>query len=66
MSKQHKVFKNKKKKQLHNNHTTFDPKIHHRSNKGSGYGLKKGHVVTPAESSGNQLAHLFNDSKKPN
>lgn len=44
--------------------TTFDPKIHHKSKAGTGYGLKRDYVATPEESSGKQLAHLFDKLEK--
>jgi len=44
--------------------TTFDPKIHHKSKAGTGYGLKRDYVVTPEESSGKQLEYIFNKELK--
>jgi len=44
--------------------TTFDPKIHHKSKAGTGYGLKRDYVPTPEEASGKQLAHLFDKLEK--
>lgn len=61
------IMKNKnknKKKNFSKSSTTFDPKIHHRSPKGSGYGLKKNYVPAPGEASGSQLAHIFNKELK--
>lgn len=51
--------KTKNNKKFYKEHSTFDPKIHHRSKGSSGYGLKRDHVETSEETSGAQLAHLF-------
>ena len=57
MSQQRKRSKNK------NNHrkeqSTFDPKLHHKSKAGTGYGLKRDHIATAEETSGKQLAHIL-------
>jgi hypothetical protein len=51
--------KRKTKKNPHNTEkTTFDPRIHHKG-AGTGYGLKRDHVQTPAETSGAQLASIL-------
>ena len=47
------------KKTHYKEQTTFDPRIHHKSNAGTGYGLKRDHVQTAEETSGAQLAHIL-------
>ena len=60
MSQQRKrKVKSKNTRRQHREQTTFDPKLHHRSKGSSGYGLKRDHVETAEETSGAQLAHLF-------
>jgi len=58
-----KRFKHKKKfngKPSHNNGTsTFDSKLHHRSNRSSGYGLKRGVEQDPAELHGSSLQGML-------
>ena len=53
----------KRKARSKNNHrkeqSTFDPKIHHKSKAGTGYGLRRDHVATAEETSGKQLAHIL-------
>jgi hypothetical protein len=51
--------KRKNKKKFYKEQSTFDPKIHHKSKAGTGYGLKRDHVATAEETSGKQLAHIF-------
>jgi hypothetical protein len=57
-----KKFKSKKrfnKKNEQNNSSTFDSKLHHRSNRSSGYGMKHGVEQDPAELHGSQLAGML-------
>jgi hypothetical protein len=56
-----KKFKNKKKFNNKNNHgnSTFDSKLHHRSNHSSGYGMKHGVEQNPAELHGSQLQGML-------
>jgi len=51
--------RNKHKNNHRKEQSTFDPKLHHKSKAGTGYGLKRDHVSTPEESSGKQLAHIL-------
>jgi len=48
-----------KKKKNFNNNSTFDSKVHHRSNHSSGYGLKRGVDQDPAELHGSQLQGML-------
>jgi hypothetical protein len=50
--------KRKTNKRPRTEKTTFNPRIHHKG-AGTGYGLKRDHVQTPAETSGAQLAHIL-------
>jgi hypothetical protein len=56
-----KKFKNKKKFNNKNNHSnsTFDSKLHHKSNRSSGYGMKHGIEQDPAELHGSQLQGML-------
>ena len=60
-----KKFKHKKKFNGKNNNnpnnsaSTFDSKVHHRSNGSSGYGLKRGVEQDPAELHGSQLQGML-------
>ena len=58
-----KKFKNKKKfndkREHHNGSSTFDSKLHHRSNRSSGYGLKHGVEQDPTELHGSQLQGML-------
>jgi hypothetical protein len=57
-----KKFKSKKefnKKNDQNNNSTFDSKLHHRSNRSSGYGMKHGVEQDPAELHGSHLAGML-------
>jgi len=56
-----KKFKHKKKFNGKNNHgnSTYDSKLHHRSNGSSGYGLKRGVEQDPAELHGSSLRGLL-------
>ena len=58
MSRPNRSRKNHKKPH-HKEHSTFDPKLHHRSHGSSGYGMKRDHVQTEEETSGKQLAHIL-------
>jgi hypothetical protein len=49
----------KKKKNFDNNSSTYDSKLHHRSNRSSGYGMKHGVEQDPAELHGSQLAGML-------
>ena len=53
--------KNKKryKKNKDNTGSTFDSKLHHRSNRSSGYGMKHGVEQDPAELHGSQLQGML-------
>jgi hypothetical protein len=53
--------KNKKryKKNKDNTSSTFDSKLHHRSNRSSGYGMKHGIEQDPAELHGSQLQGML-------
>jgi len=51
--------RNKHKNNHRKEQSTFDPKIHHKSKAGTGYGLKRDHVSTAEELSGKQLAHIL-------
>ena len=53
--------KNKKryKKNKDNTNSTFDSKLHHRSNRSSGYGMKHGVEQDPAELHGSQLQSML-------
>ena len=53
-----KRFKNNKNKNSNIN-STFDSKIHHKSNRSSGYGLKNGVEQDPAELHGSQLQGML-------
>jgi hypothetical protein len=64
MNKKNNKKQTQKKNKRIQEQTTFDPKMHHRSPKGSGYGLKKNYVPAPGEASGRQLAHIFNKELK--
>jgi hypothetical protein len=48
-----------KKKKNFNNNSTYDSKVHHRSNGSSGYGLKRGVEQDPAELHGSQLQGML-------
>jgi hypothetical protein len=57
-----KKFKSKKKfnkKNEQSNNSTFDSKLHHKSNRSSGYGMKHGVAQDPAELHGSQLAGML-------
>ena len=58
-----KKFKHKKKFNGKNNHghdsSTLDSKLHHRSNKSSGYGMKHGVQQDPAELHGSSLQGIL-------
>ena len=62
-----KQFKSKKRfdkkgehKGEHNSSSTFDSKVHHKSNRSSGYGMKHGVEQDPAELHGSQLEGMLN------
>jgi hypothetical protein len=48
-----------KKKKNFNNNSTYDSKVHHRSNHSSGYGLKRGVDQDPAELHGSSLQGML-------
>jgi hypothetical protein len=49
----------KKKKNSNDNNSTYDSKLHHRSNRSSGYGMKHGVEQDTAELHGSQLAGML-------
>lgn len=59
------MFKKNKKRFKNNNNknsnitSTFDSKLHHKSNRSSGYGLKHGVEQDPAELHGSQLQGML-------
>jgi hypothetical protein len=58
-----KQFKNKKRfnrKSEQDSSSTFDSKVHHKSNRSSGYGMKHGVEQDPAELHGSQLEGMLN------
>lgn len=48
-----------KKNKNTNNNSTYDSKVHHRSNRSSGYGMKHGVEQDPAELHGSQLQGML-------
>ena len=56
-----KKFNGKNNTNPNHNHgaSTFDSKVHHRSNGSSGYGLKRGVEQDPAELHGSQLQGML-------
>ena len=49
----------KKRNKDRKEQTTFDPKIHHKTKGGHGFGMKRGVKVDKWENSGAQLAAVF-------
>lgn len=48
-----------KKNKNFNSSSTYDSKLHHRSNRSSGYGMKHGVEQDPAELHGSQLQGML-------
>jgi len=48
-----------KKNKNPNNNSTYDSKLHHRSNRSSGYGMKHGVEQDPAELHGSSLQGML-------
>jgi len=45
--------------QARQNHSTFDRALHHRSQGGTGYGMKRDHVATESELSGSNIPEVL-------